>query len=100
LGKHREYSVDIKMKAVKSHLEDGKGATQIAKDLGVASNKQVKQWVSMYLKYGDDAFIDKRGRNSTGRPKKDFNSLEEENEYLRAKVDLLETIMNLTVKKK
>ena len=103
MGKHRKYSTSLKIKAVKTFLKGEKSASIIAEELGISSGRRISQWVSIYEKYGAEGFKSKRGKLtgvSKGRSKKNFNSLEEENEYLRAKVALLETIFNLEVKKK
>lgn len=102
MGKNRKYSAELKLQAVKTYLEGEKGSTTIAKELNLVSGRMLRRWVAIYQDHGENGFLDKRGlsKNNKGRPKKNFNSLEEENEYLRAKVDFLEALVNLDVKKK
>lgn len=103
MGKHRKYSTSLKIKAAKIFLKGEKSTSVIAEELGISSGRRVSQWVSIYEKYGEKGFESKRGKLtgvSKGRPKKNFDTIEEENKYLRAKVDLLETILSFEVKKK
>ncbi len=103
MEKRRTYSTSLKLEAVKTFLKGEKSASIIAVDLGISSRRMVEKWVLIYEKFGEDGFKDKRGKLTgprKGRPKKDFNSLEEENKFLRAKVALLEALTKREVKKK
>lgn len=103
MGKNKKYSASLKLKAVKIFLEGEKSGSVIADDLGISSARMIEKWTKIYEKYGEDGFKDKRGKltgPTKGRPKKDFTSLEEENEFLRAKVALLEALAKHQVKKK
>jgi transposase len=103
MGKHKKYSTSLKLKAVKLFLEGEKSASAIAKELGIHSRRRIEQWTVAYEHKGEDGFKEQRGKStgsSKGRPKKNFNSLEEENEYLRARVALLEAITKQEIKKK
>ncbi|PNB66143.1 hypothetical protein C1X30_35645, partial [Pseudomonas sp. FW305-BF6] len=57
---------------------------------------QLKQWVKKYR--NGELFIDKRGKSShantpfIGRPKTKFDSIEEERDYLKAKVEYLKKL--------
>ena len=103
MGKNRDYSLKLKLEAVKLYFEDGLSSYAIAKKLDVAYPSVVQNWMVKYKKYGKKAFDDKRGKSNNGvkgRPKKKFISVKEENEYLRAKLEFYEAIVNLDVKKK
>ncbi|MDA3839092.1 MAG: helix-turn-helix domain-containing protein [Candidatus Delongbacteria bacterium] len=103
MGKHKKYSTSLKLQAVKTFLKGEKSASVIAEELGISSRRRLTQWATIYEKYGEQGFKDKRGKltgPTKGRPKKDFDSLEEENEFLRAKVALLEALAEHRVKKK
>ena len=103
MGKNKKYSASLKLKAVKIFLEGEKSGSVIAEDLGISSCRMIEKWVKIHEKYGKEGFVDKRGNLTgprKGRPRKDFNSLEEENEFLRAKVALLEALSKHQVKKK
>jgi transposase-like protein len=102
MGKHKKYTTEFKLKAVEEYLSTEKSSDLIAKELDISSGKVVRRWISIYRELGEEGFISKRGKSSTknGRPRKHFNSLEEENEYLRAKLALLESVLDLSVKKK
>ncbi len=103
MGKRRKYSPELKLQAVKLYLENGMSSSAIAKELNVAYSSRIRNWVAKYNKYGEKAFEYRRGQPSNSikrRPQKGFKSLKEENEYLRAKLDFYEAIINLDVKKK
>lgn len=102
MGRHKKYTTEFKLKAVEEYLTEGKSSDVIAKEHDISSGKVVRRWISTYQEFGKEGFISKRGSSTKnkGRPKKNFDSLEEENKYLRAKLDLYEEIMKLGVKKK
>ena len=103
MGKYKKYSTSLKLKAIKTFLEEGKSASAIAKELGISCHKRIIHWVSLYEKYGKKGFEEQRGKltgSSKGRPKKNFNNSQEELEFLRAKVALLEALTTREVKKK
>lgn len=103
MGKNKRYSASLKLTAAKTFLEGEKSASVIADDFGISSRRMVEKWVKIYEEFGEEGFQDKRGNltgPTKGRPKKDFESLEEENEFLRAKVALLEALAKHQVKKK
>jgi len=102
MSNQKKYSAELKLKAVKEFLSGKKSADAIAKELNLSSGRIISKWMLIYKDFGEAGFVSKRGTStkSKGRPKKHFNSLEEENEYLRAKVDFLEMVMKLDVKKK
>lgn len=91
--KFNRYSIELKLRAVKLY-EDGCGSyVSISKELGLRSSSQLKVWVKKYR--NGEVFDDQRGRSSKvntpfiGRPKTKFDSIEEENSYLKAQVEYL-----------
>lgn len=103
MGKQKKYSTFLKLKAVKTFLKGEKSGSVIANDLGISSARMIEKWTKIYEKHGEKGLRDKRGKltgPTKGRPKKYFDSLEEENEFLRAKVALLEALAEHRVKKK
>ena len=101
MGKRKKYSVSLKLKAVKSFLEGEKSGSSIASELGISTRGMIRKWVSIYEKYGEEGFKDKRGKltgPTKGRPKK--SSEQTELEFLRAKVALLEALAEHGLKKK
>ena len=103
MTKHRKYTNELRLKAVKIFLEGEKSAAVIAKELSISNGRQISLWVSVYREHGEKGFKDNRGIHLgkyVGKRKKNFKTIEEEVEYLRAKVDLLEAVVNFEVKKK
>jgi transposase len=101
MGKNKKYSASLKLKAVKLFLEGEKSGSVIAEELRISSFRMVEKWVKIYEKYGKEGFVDKRGKltgPTKGRPKK--SSEQSELEFLRAKVALLEALVEHGVKKK
>ncbi|APU59231.1 transposase [Clostridium botulinum] len=95
-SKQRNYSKEIKMKAVKMYLEDGMGSTRIAKELGLSSYKRVLLWAKNYQEFGEDWLEERRGKDSTvhkGRPNKKTKSIEEENLRLKAENEYLKKLL-------
>ena len=102
MGKHHDYSTALKVQAVEEYLQGNKTSDAIAEEFNVSSGRMILKWTRIYQESGEKGFEDKRGKtgSSKGRPKEHFKNLEEENEYLRAKVALLEKVLDLSVKKK
>lgn len=102
MSKQKHYTPELKLQAVKEFLTGKKSADAIAKDIGLSSGRIISKWMLIYQDFGEAGFLSKRGESAClkGRPKEHFNNLEEENEYLRAKVALLEKVLDLSVKKK
>lgn len=98
--KFNKYTKETKLKAVKRYLEDGLSYQDVAIEMGIKSKTQVKRWVKKFNDLGDTAFdMETRGRAKgprKGRPKKNFNSLEEEVEYLRMEVEYLKKLKEIT----
>ncbi len=74
------------MEAVRLHLEEGLSFSQIVERTGVKSDAQLVDWVRKYK-----AGIPFKDRSEKW-DKKDFESLEEENAYLKAQVDYLKKL--------
>ena len=76
-------------------LEEGLGYRETCRRFEVNSRYQIKSWERIYLEEGAEGFrVERRGRGSTGRPKKLPKEVEEdllaevqrlraENEYLK-----------------
>ncbi len=85
--KFRRYSKETKLAAVKEYLEKGTSFLELAYRYGVSSQESIVQWVENYQRYGEDAFVDKRGAATSetsplkGRPRKKFASEEEQKKY-------------------
>ena len=88
--KYRKYTFEEKLQAAKMHVEEGVGCTTIAKKLNCHKNR-ILLWSKKYQEGGEKALkYETRGRAKTsGRPRKNFNSIEEELEYVKAERDIL-----------
>jgi transposase len=65
----KDYSRDIKLKAVKMFLEDGMTQCAIAEALGISDRRRVKGWLHAYRLEGEQAFSEDN-RKRSGRPHK------------------------------
>ena len=86
--KNRNYSIEIKLKAVKMYLEEGLSSSKIAKLLDLSSKNRVLLWSKRYEEFGMEGLKERRGR-----PKKNFNSIEEEMEKLKAENEYLKKLL-------
>ncbi len=81
------YSAEVKLAVVKERLETGAPYFEIAEKYNIASQESVLKWCKSYQLYGEDAFVDKRGKADKsvstlkGRPKRNFSSIDERNNY-------------------
>lgn len=88
----RTYSEEFKIKAVEAYLNGEGSYISLAKDLGIRNASQLKTWVRKYQ--SGCPLRDSRGMYSEenpliGRPKKKFESIEQELEYYKAQVHYL-----------
>ena len=91
---NQRYTPEFKEEVIKTMREEGLGYLETAARFGIR-HKRVQDWERIYLEEGPDGFrIERRGRGSTGRPKKLSKEVEEdllaevqrlraENEYLK-----------------
>lgn len=88
--KNRKYTFEEKLEAAKMHVEEHIGCTTIANKFNCGKNR-ILLWSKKYQKGGEEALrYETRGRSKTGRPKtKNFNSIEEELQYVKAERDIL-----------
>ena len=103
------YTSEFKILAVKANFE-GKSPTEIFKEAGIDvapfvrnyAVKTISRWKKIYQEQGKQGLVkEKRGKNSTGRPKdKEFSSIEAELEYLRLENDFLKKLHALAKSKK
>lgn len=93
--KFKQYSIEYRLKAVKLY-EDGFGSyVSISEELGLRSSTQLKEWVKKYR--NGELFDDQRGKSKANNPladcpKTEFSSIEEENKYLKAKIEYLKKL--------
>ena len=92
---NKRYTPELKEQVIKTMLEEGLGYRETCRRFEVNSRDQIKSWERIYLEEGAEGFrVERRGRGSTGRPKKLPKEVEEdllaevqrlraENEYLK-----------------
>ena len=92
------YSQSFKLKATKENL-DGKGPTEIFIDHGfdldmIGREKPqscLKRWRKLYKQFGEEGFTEeRRGKGSTGRPKKKEMTKDEQLKKAEARIAFLE----------
>ncbi|QDX91264.1 IS3 family transposase [Brevibacillus laterosporus] len=89
----QRYTMEFKQKAIALYEQKGISYEAIAKELGVPSPTQIKNWVRKYR--DGDGLEDQRGKTSKrdnpfiGRPRTKFTNVEEERDYLKAQVEYL-----------
>ena len=91
---NKKYTPEFKKLVVETMREEHLGYRETAERFGIL-HKRVQDWERIYLSEGPDGFaIERRGRGSTGRPRKLPKEVEEdllaevqrlraENEYLK-----------------
>ena len=98
-SKFKRYSKEHKLKAVHMYLTGNMSFNNVAINLNIKSDTQVKNWVKLYSKYGESAFdLETRGRRDNGkigRSKTKFKTTEEELEYLRMENEYLKKLRAL-----
>jgi transposase len=82
LRNNHRYSEETKLQAVRLVLDNGMSSREVAKKLGIRNKTQVNVWVKRFEE--GNLLEDRRGRS-----KENFESLEQENAYLKAQVELL-----------
>jgi transposase-like protein len=93
--KNQIYTEEFKKSAVKRYKEGNRSYKMLAKELGLRSSTQLKNWVKKFD--NGESFDDLRGRTSNntesnpfkGRPRTNFKNIEEERDYYKAQVEYL-----------
>lgn len=103
------YTSEFKILAVKANIE-GKSPVEIFNEAGIDvapfvrnyAAKTISRWKKIYQEQGKQGLVEeKRGKNSTGRPKdNEFSSVEAELEYLRLENEFLKKLHALAKSKK
>ncbi|MNN00085.1 Transposase [compost metagenome] len=81
----RQYSLELKMEAVRLVNEEHISIREVAKQLGIRNKSQVQTWAAKY-RTGE---ILEPTTARRGRLKTKFSSMEEEMAYLRAEIEYL-----------
>ena len=92
---NKMYTGEFKQKVVETMHKEKLSCREAAKEFGIGNHSVVSGWERIYLEEGPEGFaIERRGRSSTGRPRKLSKEVEEdllaevqrlraENEYLK-----------------
>lgn len=92
---NKRYTAEFKKQVIETMLEEKLSYSETCRRFDVSSRERIKSWERIYLEEGPEGFaVERRGRGSTGRPKKLSKETEEdllaevqrlraENEYLK-----------------
>lgn len=95
MGKHQNYTNELKLSIVKRYLENGESTEGLAQELG-ANHSVVARWIRKYRSGGEaELFREARGVKSKGRPKKYYDNLTEELKQVKMERDLLKKVLTL-----
>ena len=99
---NKRYTPEFKKKVVETILNEGMSYREAQREFGVSGNSQIQSWERIYLTEGPEGLaIERRGRSSTGRPKKLSEEVKEdllaEVQRLRAEVDYLKNLQALVL---
>ena len=101
-----QYTADFKLKAVQANLQ-GKGPVQIFREAGFdleligikKAKSAISRWKKTYQTHGKEGFLEeRRGKESTGRPRLENLSAEKKLEKAEARIQLLEAELHLLKK--
>ena len=99
---NKRYTPEFKQKVVEAVMNEGISYKEAQRKYGVSANSQIQSWERIYLTEGPEGLgIERRGRSSTGRPKKLSEEAKEdllaEVQRLRAEVDYLKNLQALVL---
>ena len=99
---NKRYTPEFKKMVIGTMMEEKLSYRETARRFGVSSDTRIKDWERIYLTEGAKGFsIERRGRGSTGRPKKLPKEVEEdllaEVQRLRAENDYLKNLQALVL---
>ena len=98
---NQRYTPEFKEEVIRTMQEEKLGYMETAERFGIR-HKRVQDWERIYLEEGPEGFrIERRGRSSSGRPKKLPKEVEEdllaEVQRLRAENDYLKNLQALVL---
>ena len=99
---NKRYTPEFKKLVVETMMEERLSYSETCRRLEVNSRDQIKSWERIYLEKGPEGLtVERRGRSSTGRPKKLPKEAEEdllaEVQRLRAENDYLKNLQALVL---
>ena len=99
---NKRYTPEFKQKVVEAVMKEGLSYQEAARVYEVDGHDRIQSWERIYLTEGPEGLaIERRGRGSTGRPKKLPKEVEEdllaEVQRLRAENDYLKNLQALVL---
>ena len=99
---NKRYTPEFKEHVIKTMLEEKLSYTATSERFEVNDHHRIQAWDRIYLEEGPEGFkIERRGRGSTGRPRKLSKEVEEdllaEVQRLRAEVEYLKNLQALVL---
>ena len=99
---NKRYTPEFKKLVIETMQEENLSYSETGRRCEVSSRDQIKSWERIYLEEGPEGFaVERRGRGSTGRPKKLPKDVEEdllaEVQRLRAENDYLKNLQALVL---
>jgi transposase len=92
MGKH--FDLEYKIQIAQMVVEDGKKATQLARDLDIPVGT-IRNWVDAYKKKRQKGFV---GSGNTPPELKPYNDLQKENTDLKQEVEILKKALHIFTK--
>ena len=99
---NKRYTPEFKKQVIETMLSEKMSYCETARRFEVSCDKRIKDWERIYLTEGAEGFaVERRGRSSTGRPRKLPKEVEEdllaEVRRLRAENDYLKNLQALVL---
>ena len=99
---NKRYTPEFKKQVIETMLSEKLSYCETARRFEVSCDKRIKDWERIYLTEGAEGFaVERRGRSSTGRPRKLPKEAEEdllaEVQRLRAENDYLKNLQALVL---
>ena len=99
---NKRYTPEFKKLVVETMMKEKMSYSETARQFEIGDHHRVQDWERIYLTEGPEGFaIERRGRSSTGRPKKLPKEVEEdllaEVQRLRAENDYLKNLQALVL---
>ena len=80
---NKRYTPEFKKQVVEAVIQDGLSYQEAARNYEVQGHGRIQSWERIYLEEGAEGLaVERRGRKSTGRPKKLPDKVEEEEDLL------------------
>ena len=97
---NKRYTPEFKKLVVETMQKEKLSDRETARQFEIGNHHRIQDWARIYLTEGSEGFfIERRGRSSTGRPRKLPKAAEEdllaEVQRLRAEVDYLKNLQAL-----